>query len=104
MTADAQDRLAADVEALAAAFYESVAWEDCIEGRWTHDPRGLCGHLANITAGVVAEARAEERERIAQAIEARGKVCSDAHGIQCVGGIAYRDAADLARADREQQP
>jgi len=54
-------------------------------------------------APVVAEARAEERERIAQAIEALPVMWAH-HGLGAIETVVRVDAARIARADREQQP
>lgn len=77
---------------LADAFYESVSWDDLIDGRWIHDPHGLCGHLANLAAQRIEQAKAEERERIASAIEREDTTSRDEH--------AARDAANtLGRSE-----
>jgi hypothetical protein len=107
------DREGADVEALAAAIASALIDRGPSGRLWArgHDNLNLTAqHLAHavIAAGwvpqsVVEQREAEVREQIARDIEATGKVCSDAHGSECIGGIAYRDAARIARAGGEQR-
>lgn len=59
--------------------------------------------IAALTVDQIATARADAAVRAALAkavmqIETSAQVCESAHGIECIGGIAYRDAASLVRA------
>lgn len=47
---------------------------------------------------IVARHVATALTEAADAIEASGAVCNTAHGNRCIGGIAYRDAARIVRA------
>ena len=53
--------------------------------------------LAETVEAIVARHVEAFRAEAVAAIEVTARVCSSAHGEQCIGGISYRDAAHIIR-------
>lgn len=68
---------------------------DC--GYDDNDRRCGCYVLPSRLQAAVDKAVAAALAEAADAIEASGAVCANAHGNRCIGAIAYRDSARIVR-------